>query len=211
MHKLHIMHVKLIYYELFIKLGDVLLKNVNSRSICGPSGPITLALLVKGFKLSDEISQVLVDEVIRSCFIEPTKQRSFLLAGQPDNSSVKDLQEEPVILLNRVFDVTAAQNFFSHDIIELKKIASLGFDLSNSLLIHLHPKKYNTTPSLLDAIVFLLTDTVVGKPLTYAVIGFEDTKPVISFLRFKECIACPFSYKKLLNNPPLFDFKEVNV
>ncbi|MEM2741981.1 MAG: hypothetical protein QXD95_07530 [Nitrososphaeria archaeon] len=173
---------------------------------------LALAFLIKGFKFDDEVSRMLNDEVMRCCCVEPTKQRTFLLAGKPQINSSKDFQTElSRITITRIFDVTSTQNPASHDITEIKKIDSLGFNLDYSILVHLHPIRYNASPSLADVSLFLLTDLVIGKSLTYAVVGFKNNKPVINVLTFKECVTCPFSFKNLLKNAPPFDLKEVNV
>jgi len=176
---------------------------------------LALTFLLKGFEFSHEINHFLNEEIVRCCFLEPTKPRTFLLIGQPRINCSKDLQtDHSVVTITRMFDVSSTIPNFAHDIVEIKKIESLGFNLNHSMLLHLHPKKYNTSPSLLDISSFILTDLVLGRSLAYAVIGFaEDNKPAISVLTFKDCVNCPFSFKNLVKNSPVFDFKvkEVDV
>jgi len=162
---------------------------------------LALAFLLKGFELN-EIGRCLNEEVMRCCFLEPTKPRTFLLIGQPRINSSDDLQaDHNVITITRMFDVSSTVPNFAHDIVEIRKIESLGFNLNHAILLHLHPIKYNTSPSLLDVSSFILTDFVLGRSLTYAVIGFtEDNKPTISVLKFKDCASCPFSFKNLVKN-----------
>jgi|YelNatPaOPRAMG01_1025707.scaffolds.fasta_scaffold07961_7 hypothetical protein len=176
---------------------------------------LALAFLLKGFEFSNQIVHSLNEEVTRCCLLEPTKPRTFLLIGQPRINSSEDLQtDHNVVTITRMFDVSYTIPNFPHDIVEIQKIESLGFNLNHSILLHLHPIKYNTSPSLLDVSSFILTDLVLSRSLTYAVIGFtEGNKPTVSVLTFKDCFSCPFSFKNLVKNSPIYDFKikEVNV